>query len=496
MVRLRRLSSEFNSPDQIVPGAILTMPYLADMRAYQEYLDGHLEPLWARNTNEPTDAEKMQGRIMSASDDANGFGLYRRTGVNGIWQLNLFHAVSRYTTAVVFEHTPAPIDADAEIAKQWDDVRRPMMREMRKAVDWFTAKGRGVLVLEEQMGSLVFRAVDPAGWMPIKHPRHRDQVIGQMMLEWWRAEPRVPDTDIATRVDVTIHVTEDDVAHSDGYIPAPVQEVRTFWWQGYSQGALGTLEEVRPSRVLGMWTFGDDWSVYGSMERLVFEALMAASNARTCMTRDVRSDRIIPSVIDEANLDPEGQFYVDLLQPDIRVPVDEMRSGSGFGYVEPPGPAMSEAWAMRYEQALANLAEAADMPRIAFGEGYESREPDAAVRRLTQSFITKITDIRDDLGPIMAEVWELQGGPPGVKIGWGQEPFVDQTQIDDRAIKLHNAGIIGTSTAQAMVGVPIEEVSQPFKEKMGDAGNDTDSNVPGPAEPGRKDSGGHSTGGG
>lgn len=473
MTRIRRLGAEFLSYDDIKDGTPLNLSYLSDYKAWQEYLDDNLDILFERHSVAPAPNESQ-----SVTDDMTGYGLYRNNH-KALWRINYFKSIIRAYLASVFESAPTPIDPSPDIAERWKREGRALIREVEKAVEWRIAKGRGVLLCENQVAGAgvepVFSAVDPAGYLPIRHPRNPDYTIAHMFATWYRVGERLPYSDLADRVDLAIFCDERGAALSDGRMK-PINVVRSYGWNA-DRGGLGTfgafLGEI-PGRILGAWTFGDDDSLFGATEDNVFEAIIALSNSRTTLTRDVRSIVIVPNQVDERNLNAVGQFVIDKLNPVVQIPPETGDGGSKYGYVEPPGPLMAEAYRETHNTALQQIAYTANLPPTVFAEGYQPGEPAEAVRQLTVLHLTYVVDIRDDLSPIMSEGWALTGGPSGVDIGWEQAPYVDQEKVDERAIRLRQAGAISQATLQAMVGVPIEPVDEPQQQQQGgdpDGGN-------------------------
>lgn len=458
MVRIRRLTEEFTSPDEVVSGAILSMEYLSAYASFQRYLDGDLSPIVARMVGADATAQNV-----------SGYRFYSKSGMQGLWANNYFRSVASSINGAVFEQMPVAIDSSPEVQKRWEAENRPIVRALRMGVEWLAAKGRAVWKVENQVrrGSVlpVFRAVDPAGYLPIIQRTARDQIVGHIILEWWWSQGRLPGGLTPDRVTADIIVTAEDAERSDGLL-TPIAEKRTFTWAGEGQGVLGSLVSTTPSRTQGIWTVGDDDSVFADMESDAWEAIMAITNARTALTGHVRTPVILPGLIDTSNLGSDGTFTIDPLDPQIRVPPDSLGMGSAYGFVDPPGPQISAAFIALYEQALDNLAYHG-LPEASVGRGFEANEAAASYRMERQPFLTRIGDIRDDLGGVMAEAWPLLGGPEGIIIGWEDPPQTDQAALDDRAIKLKGAGLVSTATAQAIAHVPVEEIAEAQEDQNG-----------------------------
>ena len=458
MVRLRSLGGEFHSPDDFRPGALFTMPYLADMQAYQEYQDGNLDLLFSR----------MAGN--ADLGDITGAALYRTAGNGAYWRINFFRAITRQFVGAVFERTPVLLDDDPAAEALWEQHKNAILRAMRLAAAWRVSKGRGVLAVEHRYpNALVPVAYDPAFYVPLVDYVNRDHVLGHVMALPWYDGPRLPGLEYPNKMRVMIYVPEEGARNSDGRIPGAVNEIRNFLYAGNLSG--GTIagrlgEEDTPreanSRLEGMWSFGDDDSWYATAERGVYECILALTNARTALTQDVRATAILPEVVDPQFVDADGNIKVDLLRPQYRIPANHMSmSGStGFGYVEPPGPMQAEAFLRMYEVGRENLAYDANIPPEAFGVNYTANEPAEAVTKLQQVFKTAVVDTRDDLGVIASQMFAALTGVMDATIGWEFEPFADQKENDDRAIKLKGAGIISTDTAQVMTNTPREAIQE------------------------------------
>ena len=336
MVRLRKLGSEFHSPEDFVTGANLHMPYLRDMQAYQDYLDGDLSPLFTRMAGNAT------------AQDVTGAIYYKDAGIEGWWHLNLFQAVTRHLVAAVFERSPIPMDSNEAIDALWQEHGPAMIRQARRAVEWFPGKGRGVLKMENRYPGIPTPiAVDPQFYIPLVDPINRDLTVGDAIVRLWYEGERIVDRAIPNRVTIEICVSQAQADISDGRIPQPVNDVMTFWWAGdEAQGSVGgKLEGLsrspRPNaRNLGIWTFGVDDSIYKSMERNVYEFLLSMTHSRTTLTQDVRATALLPPVTGEESMDPDtGKLVLDRLRPQFQIAVDQGRGGtSALGYIEPHGP--------------------------------------------------------------------------------------------------------------------------------------------------------------
>ena len=478
MVRLRKLATEFYSPDQIKENAILTMQYLDDMRRYQDYMDGDLSRLYAIHTAKPTPEEEKKG-FPSRLDDVTGYHLYKTAGRRAMVEVNYFKTVSRAVIAAVFSDLPVALTDDEAVQKQWDMDKDALLKQARMAVDWLVAKGRGVLVVREEIAKAsthaVLRAADPAGYIPIKHRLYQDQVIGHALLSFSYEGDRLINTEIINQVAADIWVSEDDVLNSDGYISAPVNEIRIFGYNGGEEytGTLGELKRTIKSRIKGLWTFGDDDSIYGEMESVVFNAIVGLTNARTSLTRDIRSPQIIPQLTDPSNRAADGTFHLDPVRPTIQIPPDGgSDTSSTFGYSEVRGPEITEAFLVYMDKLIEAMSYASGVTPEAIGENYMPQEPAAAFNAVRQAFIVWITDIRAALSQCLSEAWAMTGGPEGVPVGWEQAPYVDSDKVDDRVIKLLGAGLISVKTAQGMAHLPIEEMDDGTGRE--DSGNDGD----------------------
>ena len=453
MVRLRQLGSEFHTPEQLGQGAIINMPYLTDFAAYQEYLNGDIHALFSR----------MAGNEFA--QNVTGARFYTQAGPAGYWQLNFFRAYIRYLVAAVFDRSPVVLDANPEVQRRWKMDSTRMLRSGRRAVEWFGAKGRGILMVQRRFpGTNIPLAVDPKDYLPLIDPIDRDLTYGHALLRTWYEGPRIL-TDFRNRATIQIYIPQELADISDGRV-APQNTTRDYVWAGHAQGVVGGTfgQSTRASRenprLQGLWTFGEDDSVFASMERNVYETLLALSNSRTSLTRDIRPVRIEPKLVGTNQVDAQGRLILDLLDPSFSIPPDA-QLGDALGYLHSGGMDTSSAFLQLVEIALDNLAYVANIPREAFGLNMQSNESGEALQKLQATFRTMVIDIRDDLSAIFSLMWPFLGGPEGAEIGWEHEPFASTEEYKRSIREDFKIGLISKPYAQAALGHPIDDTTTP-----------------------------------
>ena len=455
MVRLRQLGSEFRHPDEVKVGAQMAMPYIKDMQAYQEYIDGDLSKLWARMLGN----EKTQ--------DITGSAFYTDTGNLGYFPINFFQSVNRNMIAAVFESNPRVLDSGEETQKLWQAEADKLLKAARAGVAWRAPKGRSVWVLERRYpDTLALVAWDPQYYIPIVDTVDRDLTLGHILWRPWWSGPRVLQHDFPDMVTFYIYVDEEGAAMSEGRLQV-INEVRTFQWSGTLDAGVVASAKVEEEivradgvRVVKIWSNGDDDSIFKTMERTAYEAILAISHSRTSLTQDIRATRIVPRVVDEGSLDANGKVVLDRLRPQYNIPVEEVTGNSALGYLNPPGPGMAEAFFKLFDICLDNLAYTANMPRESFGLGMKHNESGQALAKLQQTFKTMVIDIRTDLSKVLSEAFEAKTGIKAT-IGWEHEPYVQTSETDKRVSELYKLGLISQSTAQVMSNVPVEEITPP-----------------------------------
>lgn len=475
MARLRQLGSEFTHPDEFRESAILNMPYLTDMVRYQDYLDGRLETLFryysASGNTTFTDNTQTTTAATTELNHITGMDYYLKAGWKSLVEVNFFKSVARYRRSAVLQETPSPIGADDAERDKWIVDSRPIIKELRRGLDWHTSKGRAVFGIERKSsrGSTynIFRAIDPLGYIPIVSRFNRDLVLGHALLFWWRAGPRLPNTDLADRVDIVIIVDEDGVDLSDGDITEPVNEMRTFGWSGDAGTGITLLNiegagVVSPSKFERVFTFGTDDSIFGSMESNAFDANMSLSHSRLAITQDIRSFKILPPVTGSLNVDATGKFTYERLNPVIELNAALAESGAAaLGYVEPVGMNVAQAHMDRYDMALRNMAYTADQPPESVGQDIGGEMSGVALDILREVFITDIIDIRDEIAYILNESLPYLGFNTDKKVGWQNPPFVKRGDNYEMWLALYEAGLVSQETAQGELGVPVETVERP-----------------------------------
>lgn len=458
MVRLRQIGAEFRSPDEVITGAQMTMQYLKDMQAYQDYLDGDLSKLY----------DRMLGN--DRTQDITGSAYYKDTGNLGYFPLNYFQSVNRTMLAAVFESNPRVLDGSDEIQKVWLEESQYMLKAARQGVSWRAPKGRSVWVLEKRYGDkLVLIAWDPQYYIPITDYVDRDLVLGHILWRPWWSGPRVLQHDFPDRVTFYIYIDEEGAALSEGRLK-PTNEVRNFQWSGtLDAGVVASsnpitlgkeISRLDGVRIQKVWTNGDDDSLFKTMERTAYESILALSHARTALTQDVRAILLLPRVTDPRYLEANGNVKLDRLRPQIGIAADELTSGAALGYAEPHGPAMADAFLKMHDVCLDNLAYAANLPRESFGLGIRTNESGEALAKLQQTFKTMVIDIRTDLSKVLSEAFEVKTGHK-VTIGWEHEPYVQTRETDIRTVELYRNGLVDQPTAQVMLDVPVKEVEAP-----------------------------------
>lgn len=448
MVKLRTLGGEFHSPEEIKEGALLTMDYLDDMRAYQEYQDGDLTRLFERkkgNTN---------------TQRVTGSHIYKNADIEAYMKLNIFMSVLRYVIATVFEQNPAPIEGDDTIKAKWNLVENSFLVAGIAATGWQVSKGRQVYNLAVRFPNQpILLAVDPQHYLPLVDLIDREIKIGDVIFHLYRTQPRQPHNNIPDHAAFQISVTEEQAALSDGRATVMNQR-RVFPWGGdNARGTLGAEESRETNaRSLRIWSFGDDDSIFASVESNVYELILAFTNARTALTQDVRSRALVPKLLLGQELDP--------LDPVYEAPLSATSSDI-YKYFVPPGPAMAEAFLSFINMLLDMMAYTANIPREAFGLNMMANESGEALNKLQQIFKTTVIDIRTNISRIFSEAFSLiYPEHPDVIIGWVDEPFANTVEKENRIINGWKESIIphtqeGLDFVLAQLGWPQMTFQEP-----------------------------------
>ena len=461
MARLRKLGSEFTHPDQVKVNTLLQMPYLDDMKRYQSYLDGDMQPLYAYFTGEEN----------SAINDVTGYKYYFKAGIRSLWQINFFRTISEIYRTTTFEEDPVPDGASKEEQDAWLIDGRRMIDEVKRGVDWLIAKGRFVAVVEKQITATStlnnFRCVDPVSYFPIVHIRNRDLVLGHILVFWNYGLDERLETDIAYEVDVDIIIDEDGAALSDGYLE-PMNVLRRYRWSTQPQGRGVTADLIfeGTSNIQKVWTFGNDDSTFGESESNVFNSILALTNSRTSMTNEIRALKQLPAAIDSSNRDKDGRIVLDLLDPIWQIDVDSGQSVGGIGYVEPPGPVMSAGFKELYGQGLDNLAYSAGVPRETLGQNYLSNEPAEALTKLQQIFITRVIDIRDNLSRGFTAALPFMGMDTKYDIKWRRAPYEKLQLTVEELFSAYDKGLAEAETVQDRIDLPVNPNIKPPMQMM------------------------------
>ena len=288
MVRLRNLASEFNSlGDFTKDSVILHMPYLDDFDAFQKYMDGDLSLLF----------DRMRGNALV--QDVTGAAMYETAGIDNIlayYIMNLFRAGLRYRNSAIWEKNPTALDADEEDVKAWEEISIDLLREARKTTEWEFAKGHGVFHTQKIVGGeILTSAVDPAGYLPIVDLINRDLVLGKALFYRWYSAERVPSLDRPDRLTFNIFIDERGAAMSDGRLEVTNKQIQMIW-SGMTGSGVATKSNTNTerneykfdsmedsARTLAIHVFGDGDSIFATMERTVYEAILSLSHSRTAL---------------------------------------------------------------------------------------------------------------------------------------------------------------------------------------------------------------------
>ena len=483
MAYLRELASEFHKPDDIHAGALLNMPYLAAMDRYQHYLDGDLNPLFQWASRGGAKANQLNGmRFFTPSESPAPASApeFDDNRYAALWRINFFRSVTDFFEAAVFEQSPIVIDASDAVKEQWDAESRAILRQARRATRWLVAKGRGVLTVENRVGpgaSVVpsLSAVDPAFWLPILDPEDRTLKLGDILARQWFEGERQMNS-IANRLTTTIRITEEQAAMSDGRFSALDQ--RDIWtWPGGYSGNIGEHLKRTPSRTLGIWTWGDDDSVFAEMESNTLEAMLTLTMARSTMMRHPFPFVILPNDVSDRNRDQQGNFEFDQFDPIVYASLTQGAGGGNiFGYQENPAPGLSQGFLELASISEEFLAYVASSPKEAFGLSNGTEQHEGALNHLQQIFKTKVIDTRDELTVILPLIWELLGGP-SVRIEWEHEPFA-QTQAWRAEVRSDVGTIITPQAGGKRLGYAEDEIIQESTETTDPEGDPE----PGPEE--------------
>ena len=483
MVRLRQLGSEIRHPEEIRTGMQLTMPYLKDMQAYQKYMDGDLSLLYDRMLGNKT------------TQNITGAQFYTETGNLGYFEVNFFRSLNRSVLAAVFQANPTVLDDDEKARELWEQDAPRWLQQARLGVEWRPGKGTSVWVLEKRYpGIPTLIAWDPEYWIPITDIVNRDLPLGHVLWRPWWSGPRVLQHDFPDSIHFNIYVNEEGADLSDGRF-GPINELRKFAWSGTLDAGVVSFNDLPnlntelkdeqsredSERIMGVWTSGNDDSMYKTMERTVYEAILAISHMRTALTQDIRSTRIVPRVNDpefqRMQKNPTTEFK---LNPQFQIPVDAATvSGNVLGYLDPPGPEMAAAFKELYDTCVDNLPFVAGISREPEARANQSGE---LIEQLRMAFHTMVTDIRDDLSKVLSEAFEMKHGIK-VTIGWEDEPQTNSVDKDQRILAYHEAGLISDKTAQTMGHLPIEKVDENSNSAMRTAKAEADARANQP-EPG------------
>ena len=452
MPRLRERGLRLHHPDDVRPGLLMHMAYLPDLDRYDRYRRNDLRPLWSWY------GATKEGRELSGLDRFLQNDNYDTTNI--LPHINLFKSYADAYDAAVFEQRPQ-LTGEPD-SPWWLENSELVLREARYASGQLTMTGYGGLAVEQRLGSggvtPALYAPEMAGYVPILAPGNPRLVLGHVLLTFWWEGPRIA-SDFANRVTAQVWVDEEGVSKSDGRISGPVNRRVTFNWNSSNyNGVLGPVVEDLDGRLLGFQVFGEGESIYEIMESLVASIIVKTGTANAALAQQALSVLILPAAtaMDQAR-DSSGALVLDPIKPVITVSDMARTGGNPYGWVEGPGATMASALEASVTADLNSLAMLTGIGPEFFGmQGYAGESGEHRVQ-LLQTAKTRVIDRRVDIGMALDQLLPLLGGPASPGVAWRYEPFEDQTQVDDRAVKLLQAGIISVTTAQEMTQSPIDD---------------------------------------
>ena len=453
MPRLRQRGLRIHHPDEVAPGLLINMSYLPDLDRYDRYRRNDLSSLWGWYGTS-REAREMSGLDRFIQEGAGGYNITRI-----LPHINLFKSYSDAYDAAIFEQRPQLTGSPDD--PWWFEHSEQVLREARYASTQHTMTGYGGLAVEQRLGAgaaaPTLYAPEMAGYIPIQDPSNPRLVLGHVLLTFWWAGERIA-SDFANRVTAQVWVDADGVALSDGRIAAPVNRRVTFGWASSTyNGVLGAIEEDLPGRMLGFQVFGEGESLYEIMESLVASIIIKTGTANAALAQQALSVLILPAATAmEQTHDQQGRLQLDPIKPVITFSDLGRQGGNPYGWVEGPGATMASALETSVEADLNSLAMLTGIGPEFFGmQGYAGESGEHRVQ-LLQTAKTRVIDRRVDIGMALDKLLPLIGGPAQPGTAWRYEPFEDQTQVDDRAVKLLQAGIISVTTAQEMTHSPLD----------------------------------------
>ena len=464
MPRLRERGLRISHPDEIETGLLMNMSFLPDLDRFDRYRRNDLDSLWAW-FGAGQEARELTGLDRFVNDD------YNVTRV--LPHINLFRSYQDAYDAAVFEQRPQ-MSGDPD-NPWWEQHAESVLREARYANVQYSMVGYGGLMVEERFGGPALYAPEMAGYIPIQDAINPRLVLGHVLLTFWYDGPRIA-ADFANRVTAQIWVGEEGVAASDGRIAAPVNRRKTFGWASDTyNGVLGDLVEDLPGRMLGFEVFGAGESMYEQMESLVANIIVKTGTANAALAQQALSVLLLPKAAQLTNEFNAGTIKLDRIKPTAIVdPLGQGASGKLYGWVDGPGPLMSAALEQSIQQDLNALAMLTGIGPEFFGQQSMAQESGEHRVQLLQTAKTRVVDRRVDIAMALDKLIPLIGGPATPRVAWRYEPFEDQTIVDDRAVKLLEAGVISVTTAQEMTNSPIEDISGENNPKMQEMENAAD----------------------
>lgn len=420
---------ELTSLEQVVEGFNWNWSRLSREREWEEWYEGDFDSLFSG----------------TATDD-NGMRVF---DPNQVVHLGLFRAIAEFYWAALMSERPS-VTSEDEARQNWlDEYLEKIWIGLDKAVEWWTYKGRAVIMVTEQMDVI---PVDPSFYFPIRAEYDQEQVVAHLLAYTWHRQES--DTFLKNAVHPNrIRLVKLDPEIDDG----GTVEHRLFHGQ-----TIGELQETENAELLGIFTAGNGSSMFSRM-RDPMRALMVRYSALTRTLNRHSNPHLVSTqeLIDEAGnprkLNPNGDLIIAPNEDGSGMPVYYL---TWDGMIEP-----SLEYIAKMEQYV-HLTTGA--PPVVFGIDVGKGESGASRDRLLFSAQSRVARMRREIEAMLEGIIDAMGAPgSGLDVGWVADPFASLSERRESLVTLVQAGIVSKNEARSNLGYdPLEETEMAEMEQQ------------------------------
>lgn len=415
----------FDPTKQFLPAGQLLIPgkeYLFDYTSFDqlttgwqmEYLRYNTEMAWESLYN--GNFQVMSQGVEATIDN----GLTVIDFSEAMW-INWFWVASKFYQDAFTAERPTVTPQKSE------EVFEPIWRAIRRAVEWYSVKGRVVLI-QKKDGTVT--AVNPSFYYPIRAKWDAELTIAHALVYRWTEpqkqiiyEHRVPDRARIVKFDKKLGINT----------------VENYVLEGTVIGEKLSEEE---SDIENIYVFGEGErdTFYPALVPLVFELTIREAYESRLLNRHSSPIAIVPP--NAGLVGPDGNSRLDPKGNTVEYEADT--GTNKFGYLTWEGHLVDNR--EKIERLVRNIHLITGVPPVVFGIDIGKGESGQAREKLMFTAMSKVRSIRKEVELVLEEIL---GGD--TEVSWVSSPFTTEEERRAAVLRETAVGIISINEARELL---------------------------------------------